>query len=68
MNITAKDNENGSIYFDGNITTLKHGFFEIWVPRNRNLTLTIKYNDLTGEEILSTNSDSRTCITTIKLK
>ena len=68
MNITAKDNDNGSIYFDGNITTLKHGFFEIWVPRNRNLTLTIKYNDLTGEEILSTNSDSRTCITTMKLK
>lgn len=65
--VTAKD-ENGIVYFDGNIITLKHGFFEIWVPRNRNLTLTINYNNLTGEEKLSTNSDSRTCITTIKLK
>ncbi|MCW5920516.1 MAG: CueP family metal-binding protein, partial [Bacteroidetes bacterium] len=51
VKVKAED-ENGSIYFDGNIATLKHGFFEIWLPRNRNITFTIKYNNLVGEEIV----------------
>ncbi len=67
IRLTAKD-ETGSIYFDGNITTLKHGFFEIWLPRNKNIKLQMSYNSLSGEEIIATRNDSRTCITTIKLK
>lgn len=67
VKLTAKD-ANGTIYFDGNITTLKHGFFEIWLPRNKNIKLVITYDSKVGEESLSTNSDSRTCITTIKLQ
>lgn len=67
LNLIAKD-DNGTIYIDGNITTLKHGFFELWLPRNRTIKLFITYNSMTGEETISTNSSSRTCITTIKLK
>jgi hypothetical protein len=67
VKLIAKE-DNGNNYFDGNITTLKHGFFEIWLPRNKNIKLTISYNSLTGEETIPTKSDSRTCITTIKLK
>jgi hypothetical protein len=67
VKLTAKD-ENGNIYCDGNITTLKHGFFEIWLPRDKNIKLSISYNSLSSEETIPTKSDSRTCITTIKLK
>jgi hypothetical protein len=67
MKLTASDS-NGIIYIDGNITTLKHGFFEIWLPRNKNVKLAISYNSLSGVEIISTNNNSRTCITTIQLK
>lgn len=65
--ISAKD-DNGTTYYDGDITTLKNGFFELWLPRNKNIKLLISYNNLIGLETIPTKSDSRTCITTIKLK
>ena len=55
VKLTAKD-DIGNIYFDGNIATLKHGFFEIWLPRNKNIKLTISYNSLNGEETIPTQS------------
>ena len=67
VKLTAKD-EDGTIYFDENMTTLKYGFFELWLPRNRNIKLELKFNSFVGEETIQTNSDSRTCITTIRLK
>ncbi|GAB1372784.1 CueP family metal-binding protein [Candidatus Kapaibacterium sp.] len=67
IKIKAED-ENGIIFYDSNIPTLKNGFFEIWLPRNKNVKLQIEYNSMKGEETIPTKSDSRTCITTIKLK
>jgi hypothetical protein len=67
VKLTAKGDD-GTIYIDGDVTTLKHGFFELWLPRNRNIKLIITYNSMEGEEIITTKSDSRTCITTIELK
>jgi len=67
LKINVKD-ENGLVLFDGNITTLRNGFFELWLPRNKLITLQINDNTLTGSETFPTKADSRTCITTIKLK
>ncbi|MBM2814765.1 MAG: hypothetical protein HW421_1527 [Ignavibacteria bacterium] len=67
--ITAKDKDNISItYFDGNITSLKHGFIELWLTRNKNIELKITYDNKSGQEIIPTYNDSRSCITTIMLK
>ncbi len=60
--------ESGNKIFEGNLTSLKNGFFEIWLPRNKNVNIKIEYGDLKGEETIGTMDNSRTCITTIKLK
>ncbi|MBS4012416.1 MAG: CueP family metal-binding protein [Bacteroidetes bacterium] len=58
----------GNILINNSINTMRNGFFELWLPRNKNVTIHIEYNSIQGEETISTNDDSRTCITTIKLK
>ncbi|MBS4013344.1 MAG: CueP family metal-binding protein [Bacteroidetes bacterium] len=60
--------ESTNILFNGNINTLKNGFFELWLPRNKNIKIDIQYNSSIGTEIIPTKDDSRTCITTIKLE
>lgn len=67
VSLIAKDGS-GNFLYNGNIETMKNGFFELWLPRNQNITLQISYNSLSGSETIQTNSNSRTCITTIKLK
>ncbi len=59
--------ENGNKIFEGNLTSLKHGFFEMWLPRNKDIKIKIEYGDKKGEEVIPTNDNSRTCITTIRL-
>lgn len=65
--VSAVD-ENENSVFNGNITSLKNGFIELWLPRNKNIKLSISYSGLNGTETLPTKDDSRTCITTIRLK
>lgn len=67
VRLKASD-DSGNIYYDGDIKTLKYGFFEVWFPRNKAIKLEISYNSLTGQGIVATLSDSKTCITTINLK
>ncbi len=67
LNVNATD-ENGYVTFNGSINSLKNGFFELWLPRNKNIKISISYNNMIGTETISTKDDSRTCITTIKLK
>ncbi len=67
LKIKATD-ESGNVIYNSNIATMKNGFFELWLPRNKSIKLQVEYNSLYGEETIPTNSDSRTCITTIKLK
>ncbi|MBI5324455.1 MAG: CueP family metal-binding protein [Ignavibacteriae bacterium] len=65
--VTVKDSL-GNIIYGGNQTTMKNGFFELWLPRNLNITLQIAYNSLYGDEIIGTFDKNKTCITTVKLK
>lgn len=65
--LTARD-ESENLLYEGEITTLKNGFFELWLPRGTNIQLSIKYGKLSGNETIPTVDGSRTCITTIKLE
>ena len=65
--VTAKDDKGNSI-FSGNQTTMKNGFFELWLPRNLTISLHIEYNSLSGDEVIGTFDSNKTCITTIRLR
>ncbi len=65
--LKATDEEN-IILYDGNITSLNNGFFELWLPRNRTITLHIEYEGRKVDEMITTFSESNTCITTAKLE
>ena len=67
VKLIASD-ESGKVLINNSINTMKNGFFELWLPRNKNVKIQIEYNSMKGEETIPTNNDSRTCITTIKLK
>ena len=60
--------QNGNVLVDGNITTLKNGFFELWLPRDRKIMLTIQYSGLTAKGMIETFADSKTCVTTFRLQ
>lgn len=61
--------QNGKTLIDKTITTLKNGFFELWLPRNHKVDLTIKgFNNRTAQGTIETFDNSHTCITTFQLK
>ena len=60
--------QHGSELFKGSITTLKNGFFELWLPRDRNIQLTIRGEGRKAEGEIGTYDGSKTCITTFQLK
>ncbi len=65
--LTAK-NTQGNTLFDGNITSMKNGFFELWLPRDLTIALHVEYNSLSADEVIGTFDVNKTCITTAKLK
>lgn len=67
FSVTAID-ENGNVLLDNQIKTLDNGFFELWMPRGLTIKLDIKYNHLSTSQIIGTFNDSKTCVTTAKLK
>ncbi|WP_054030628.1 CueP family metal-binding protein [Desulfatitalea tepidiphila] len=60
--------QKGNELFKGPKTTLKNGFFEIWLPRDRNIQLTIQGLGLKTQGQIGTFDQSDTCITTFQLK
>jgi hypothetical protein len=66
FSLTIK-NEQGQMVFDGSVTSLKNGFFEIWLPRDERFNCNIEYDDMSAEFILETFEDSNTCVTTVNL-
>jgi hypothetical protein len=67
FDVSAVD-QNGNTVFSGPITTLKNGFFELWLPRDRDIQLTVRGLGRKAEGRIATFADSRTCITTFQLK
>ncbi len=65
--VNAKD-DTGHELLDENIASMKNGFFELWLPRNKTIQLHVSYNSLSAGETVGTFDNSKTCITTINLK
>lgn len=64
--VRAVDRE-GHVLIDQSMTTLQNGFFELWLPRNRTIMLTVREGDLKAEGQIDTFSNSLTCVTTLQL-
>jgi len=67
FDVSAID-QNGNTLFAGPITTLKNGFFELWLPRDRHIQLAIHGLGRKVEGRIGTFGDSKTCVTTFQLK
>jgi hypothetical protein len=48
--------------------TMSNGFIELWFPRDLEIDLTIVYKEKETRGMITTYSDSNTCITTFQLK
>jgi hypothetical protein len=60
--------QKGQILFNNTITTLRNGFFELWLPRDRMAELSIQGMNRTTKGLIGTFDDSMTCVTTFQLK
>ena len=67
FDVSAID-QNGHKLYDGPITTLKNGFFELWLPRDRHIQLTVHGLGRKAQGRIGTFGDSKTCVTTFQLK
>jgi len=59
---------NGNILLNEPVSTLKNGFMELWLPRNRAIKLTIEGLGRSVTGVILTFDKSKTCVTTMKLK
>ena len=67
FDVSAVD-QNGNSLFNGPVTSLKNGFFELWLPRDRDIELTVRRMGRKAEGRIGTFGDSKTCVTTFQLK
>jgi len=64
VEIKEKD---GEMMFEGEETTLKNGFFELWIPRDKELIISIEKDKRSAEVSLISDDEAGTCITTTKM-
>ena len=67
LNVKAVD-QSGTVIMDSPVSTLKNGFMELWLPRNRTINLTISGLNRSAKDVRTTTDDSATCITTMQLQ
>jgi hypothetical protein len=60
--------QNGNVLVNETIATLKNGFFELWLPRDRRIGLTIEGFDRKAQGVIETFDKSKTCVTTFRLR
>lgn len=60
--------QDGNVLVDETIVTLRNGFFELWLPINRKIGLRVQGLNGTAKGIIKTFDDSKTCITTFRLR
>ena len=58
----------GQILINGTVSTLRNGFFELWLPRNRVIDLSIQGLNRTVRGKIATFEKSKTCVTTLQLR
>lgn len=67
VNIVAKKMD-GETILETNMKTMPNGFVELWLPRDLEIDLRITYKNRVALGTITTNSDSKTCVTTMQLK
>jgi hypothetical protein len=60
--------QDGNVLVDETIVTLRNGFFELWLPRNRKIGLRVQELNRTAKGIIKTFDNNKTCITTFRLR
>ena len=60
--------QNGNVVVNETVSTLKNGFFELWLPRNRGFKLTIQGSGRKAIGWIGTFETSKTCVTTFQLR
>lgn len=58
----------GEVLLAGSFATLRNGFMELWLPRNRTVNLSIEGLNRSVDAVISTVDGSDTCITTLQLR
>lgn len=61
------EDEDGNVIVDEPMTSLKNGFIDFWLPRDKTYNVKIQYDGKTAESKISTFEGDNTCITTIQL-
>jgi len=68
VHVLATDSASGETLIDEPRTTFDNGFVGLWLPRGRDVTVTIEYEGRSATSDLSTsNEDDATCVTTMQL-
>lgn len=67
FNVKAVD-QAGKVLVDEPVSTLKNGFMELWLPRDRTINLTLEGRNRSASLVINTFDGSDTCITTMQLK
>ncbi len=67
FDVTATDLK-GKILVNETVTTLKNGFFELWLPRDLGIILKIQGSGRQALKRIGTFDGSDTCVTTFRLR
>jgi len=65
--VIVKDSA-GQVIFDQTVVSFSNGFYGLWLPRNINGTVEVHMNGRKGSYPFSTDAQSQTCMTTIRLQ
>lgn len=60
--------QNGNVLVSKTMVTLRNGFFELWLPRERNVDLVIQGMGRQVRGKIGTLDRSDTCVTSLQLK
>lgn len=58
----------GNLVMEENLQTMKNGFIDLWLPRNKEYQVRMTQDGKSAEQIISTADGAQTCITTMQLK
>ena len=67
LNVKSVD-QSGTVIMDKPVSTLRNGFMELWLPRNRTINLTISGLNRSATDVITTSDGRATCITTMQLQ